>query len=188
MKRIVPVLFCVALAGASCAHTPYKRLATGYNMVRFTKKFAELFDASVKKAVADIHAACKGRHQIKTVEFDKCVLPVMRVSWAWTGEKAGKKTGKGALSLLQAGQKATKFALDGAYDYVKSNEKACSGDNPPKDCHGDYKVLMKPGLCALWTVADAGVKAGAYKATKDPTYLLVKGAAEVFLCKGARIN
>jgi hypothetical protein len=164
--------------------TPWKRLATGYNTVSLTKDLGEKFDAAVKKFLETKRTECKAKHAIKTAEFDTCVLPAVRLSRAWTGEKAGKKTGKGALGILQACQKTTKLALNGAYDYLKSNEKACSGKSPPKDCHGDWKVLMKPGVCALWTIVDTGVKIGAFSATDSPTYKLVAASVDAFACGG----
>jgi len=173
----VAALLCV-----SCANTPYKRLATGLNFVILTKTLAENFDGAVKRFLEAKRIECKLLHQAKTEGFDKCVLPAVRLSRAWTGEKAGAKTGKGALPVLQAGQKTTKLALNMAYDYVKSNEQACSGKTPPKNCHGDWKALMKPGVCALWTVVDAGVKLGAYRTTNDPTYKLVSAAVAAFAC------
>jgi hypothetical protein len=176
------MLVALTLGSAGCANTPYKRLATGYNVVNLTKKLGENFDSSVKQFLEAKRTECKAIHATKTAEFDKCVLPAVRLSRAWTGEKNGVKTGKGGLSLLQASQKATKLALNAAFDYVKSNEAACSGDNPPKDCHGDWKVVLKPGFCAAWAVVNAGVKLGAYNATNDPTYKMVSVAIAAFVC------
>jgi hypothetical protein len=183
MNRIVPVLFCAVLA-PSCSSTPYKRIATAYNFLAESKTLGEKVDAGVKAFLAAKRVECKAKHAIKNAEYDKCVLPAVRLSRIWTGEKAGKKTGKGALQLLQAGQKTTKFALNAVYDYVKSHEKECGKDDAPKECSAAWKVLMKPGACALWTVADAGVKAGAFKTTNDPTYKLVAAAVSAFACGG----
>ncbi|KKN87399.1 hypothetical protein LCGC14_0258540 [marine sediment metagenome] len=183
LKLRLAAIMAVALC-MSCGATPWKRLATGYNIVSLTKTLGEKFDGAVKNFLTVKRAECKAKHAIKTPEFDKCVLPAVRLSRAWTGERAGKKTGKGALSVLQAAQKTTKLALNGAYDYVKSNEQACSGDSPPKDCHGDWSVTLKPGACALWTVVDLGVKLGAFDATNDPTYKLVAASVDVFACGG----
>ncbi|MCP4573329.1 MAG: hypothetical protein GY838_13320 [bacterium] len=181
LKLRLAVVLAAALC-MSCSVTPWKRLATGYNFVSLTKTLGEKFDSSVKKFLEVKRAECKAAHAIKTAEYDKCVLPAVRLSRAWTGEKAGKKTGKGGLGILQAGQRTTKLALDAAFDYVKTHEKACSGEAPPKDCHGDWKVLIKPGICAAWTVVDLGVKIGAFKTTDDPTYKLVAASVDAFAC------
>jgi hypothetical protein len=182
MLNLRSAVAVAALLCVSCASAPYKGLATGYNAVGAAKRLGEAFDGSVKRFLEAKRIECKLLHKIKTAEYDKCVLPAVRLSRAWTGEKAGVKAGKGALPILQAAQKATKRALDAAYDYVQSHELACSGKSPSKKCHGDWKVLLKPGLCAAWTVVDAGVKLGAYRTTSDPTYKLVAAVVDAFAC------
>jgi hypothetical protein len=183
MNRIVPVLFCGAIALLmSCGDTPYKKIARGYRFVRLSARLAEDFDWSLKKAMADVHASCKAKHGVKTPGFDKCVLPLLRVVRAWTGVTNGQSTGKGVLSLLQAAQKVTKLAIDAVFDYVVSHKKECGTNPPPKKCSADWKAGMKPATCGLWTIVEAGIKAGAYKATKDPTYLAVKTAVVAFAC------
>lgn len=174
---IVAVSLCV-----SCATAPYKRLATGYNTTLAVKHLAEVFDGAVKRFLEAKLIECRLLHKAKTAAFDKCVIPAVRLSRAWTGEKAGVKTGKGALPVLQAAQKTTKIVLDAAYEYVKSHEQACSGKTPPKNCHGDWRVVLKPGVCAAWVVVDVGVKLGAYRTTNDPTYKLVAAFVDAFAC------
>jgi len=183
MRRVI--LICAAVAMVTgCTNTPYKRIATALNTLAQTKLLFEQFDAAVKNFVVVKRAECKTKHAVKTAEYDQCILPAIRLARAWTGEKNGVATGKGALPILQRAQKAAAIALFGAYDYVKSNEAACAKADAPKECHGDWEVLLKPGACAAWQVVDIGVKLGAFSATENKYYKLVGGAINAFACGG----
>jgi hypothetical protein len=165
-----------------CGDTPYKRLARGYRAVNLSARLAEQFDESLEKYLTTKHAECKKKHKAKTPEFDKCILPALRIVRAWTGKAAGKPTGKGVLPALQSAQKASRLALDAAYDYVLANEKACAGATAPAKCKADWKKLIKPSLCALSEIIDRAVKLGVINVTNNPTYKTVMTVVRGFAC------
>lgn len=165
-----------------CGGTPYKKLARGYLAVNYSARLAEQFDSALQKYVAGQRAACKAKHAIKTPEYDKCVLPAVRLARAWTGKKAGQPTGKGILPALQSAQKVTRLGLDTAYDYIKGHEEECKKEGAPAKCTGDWKKTMKPALCGLSELVDRAIKLGAYKATGDATYKTVMALVKTMAC------
>jgi hypothetical protein len=188
MKNAWAIALVAVMVGGcgGCGATPYKRLAQAYRAVNYSARVAEDFDASLAKYLVAKHAACKATHKPKTAEFDKCVLPVLRISRTWTGRRAGKPTGKGVLPALQSAQKATRLALDAAYDYVKSHEDECQKKEAPAKCSGDWKVLLRPSLCALAELVGRAIKIGAFQSSESAAYKTVMALIAGFVCPAGK--
>lgn len=167
MKRIA-IVFCALLAGCM---SHWKGIAIGYRLTRATARFAESFDQGLKGYLSRTMEECKKKHQPKTPEMGACLKKALELSWAWTGEKLGKKTGKGILPNLQKGQASAKYSLDGTFDYLETHGKC-----PPKGggkCNAWLK-LLQPSLCAAWPLFQAGMEIGQVKrVTDDATYTMI---------------
>ena len=181
---VLALALALTLAGcSSCKTSPYRGLARGYRATNYSARFAEQFDAALAKYLESQRTLCKSKHKTQTPEYDQCILPALRISRAWTGRKAGKETGKGVLPTLQSAQRATRIALDAAYDYVKSHEAECKKEHAQKKCTGDWMALLKPSLCALSELVDRAIKIGAFKTHGNETYKTIMTIVQGFACR-----
>jgi len=197
MRKVTLLLMALVLLVTTgcngCAHTPYKRLATAYTTVNKFARLVEAFDRSVKSYLkAEDERCVKASTAVEDGKLDQakygaCIKPALKFSVAWTGEWKGKKTGKGVLPAIQDAQRTTRHGLDGAFDYVQANEKACGKKEGAeaeacKKKVDAWKKLIKPAVCGIVPLVDRGIKLGAFKASEDPTYKVVKGLADS-MCK-----
>lgn len=185
VQSVLPAALMALLLAAcgSCGSTPYKRIANAQRSLDHIARFGETIDGAIKNFAEAEDARCTAAHKPKTTEYGECVRPSLKVLWAWTGEKMGAKTGKGALPILQGAQFAARNAVNAAHDYVTSHEDECAKkEGPPAKCSADWKAGIKPSLCAAWELANVAVKIGAYKAN-TPAYKTVAGLAAL-LCGG----
>jgi len=197
MRKVMVLLTALTLLAAAgcggCAGKPYKGIATAQVTLNKFARFVEGFDRSVKAFLQSEDARCTKAHtatedgKLDKVKYAKCISPALKLSVIWTGEWKGKKTGKGVLPAIQDAQRATRHSLDGAFDYVKANEDACGKKDgeEAKKCKekvGAWRKVIKPAVCGLVPVVDRAVKIGAYKASTDATYTMIKGLAQG-LCK-----
>lgn len=185
MRRIyISVVALLALTSCDCGGTPYKGLAYGYKAVTCSARLTEQFDAAVDVWAKAKDVECTAKHQAKTAEYAKCVEPTLAFLRLWHGKVKGVPTGKGILPAIQSAQRATRLALDAAYDYIDANESACKdGDAKCSAKVEAWKAALKPALCGLKEAVDRAVKIGAYKVTQDATYKTVMGLADLMCGK-----
>ena len=176
------LLMAMAVGNCDCGGTPYKGIAYGQKIVDYSARITEKFDEGVDTWAKMEDAKCTAKHGAKTAEYAGCIKKALDFLRAWNGKVMGKPTGKGILPAIQSAQRATRHALDAAFDYVAKNEDACKkGDAACSKKTEAWKAALKPGLCALKAVVDRAVKIGAYKATQDSYWKLVMGLADA-LC------
>jgi hypothetical protein len=169
MVRTVIISLCaIGLFGCS----QWKSIAIGYRTVRATAKMAEDFDAALSKYLEATKVKCSAQHKPQTPEMAACLKPALELSWKWTGEKLGKKTGKGILPLLQSAQKSAKQSIDAGFDYLQAKKKC--DENGVNKCDA-WMSLLKPSFCAAWELFDAAMEAGAVTSVTDTkTYKTIK--------------
>jgi hypothetical protein len=183
LSRLLAVFALTLAACGGCSQTPYQKLAWGFRTVSWTSDLAEGFDAALKDYGETQHTLCIAKAPSASQEYATCIRPALDLLRAWTGEETGKPTGKGVLPAIQSAQKVARLSLNAAYDYILSNGGKCHEEDA--ECQkklGAWKVLMKPGLCALVEIVDRAVQLGAYKTTEDPAYKAVKTFATA-ICK-----
>lgn len=200
--KVLLVLVLVAFLVAACGKDKYWRdLAWGYRAVNASAKLGEAFDRNVKKALAVKLAECQkaatppvtkpptdAEKKTARIELAKCMMKVVKVSRAWTGEKRGKR-GPGVLPTLQAAQKSARAALDGAHDHkqkLDAEKKKCGDDAECKKKVSAWQVPLKAALCAAVPLIDEGLAVGVPKFADGVTYKLVKGLVTGWACKGGK--